>query len=51
MSELEKETLITLMKEAIEEADRLFATKEQSNAYIIGMLQGTIKGVVKHLEK
>jgi len=51
MSDLEKETLAILLKEAIEEADRLFATKEKSDAYIIGMLQGTIKGVVRHLEK
>lgn len=51
MSNLEKETLITLLKEAIEKADKLFETKEQSDAYIIGLLQGTIKGVIQHLEK
>ena len=51
MSDLEKETLVILLKEAIEEADRLFATKEKSDAYVIGMLQGTIKGIINHLEK
>ena len=36
--------------EAIEDADQMFKTKEQSDAYIIGALQGTIKAVINHLE-
>jgi hypothetical protein len=51
MSNLEKETLVKLLKEVVEKSDKLFETKEQSDAYVIGMLQGTLKGVINWLEK
>ena len=51
MSNLEKETLVKFLKEVVEKADKLFETKEQSDAYVIGMLQGTLKGVINQLNK
>ena len=51
MSELEKKVIADLLQKAIDDADQMFKTKEQSNAYIIGALQGTIKAVVSHLTK
>ena len=50
MTKFEKQTLADLLKKAIEDADQMFKTKEQSDAYIIGALQGTIKAVINHLE-
>lgn len=51
MSELEKEIIVKLSKKAIEDTNKMFAEKSHSDAYIIGALQGTIKGIVNHLEK
>jgi hypothetical protein len=50
MSKLEKQVLAELLQKAIDDADQMFTTKEQSNAYIIGSLQGTIKAVINHLK-
>jgi hypothetical protein len=50
MTKFEKQTLADLLKKAIEDADQMFKTKEQSDAYIIGALQGTIKAVINQLE-
>ena len=50
MTKFEKQTLADLLKKAIEDADQMFKTKDQSDAYIIGALQGTIKAVINHLE-
>ena len=50
MTKFEKQTLADLLKKAIEDTDQMFKTKSQSDAYIIGALQGTIKAVINHLE-
>jgi len=51
MSELEKQVIVDLLKTVIADADEMFKTKSQSDAYIIGSLQGAIKAVINHLEK
>ena len=51
MSELEKQAIADLLEKAIEDTNKMFAEKTQSDAYIIGALQGTIKAVISHLTK
>jgi hypothetical protein len=50
MKELQIEIAIKLLKKAVEDSNRMFDEKEQSEAYIIGMLQGTINAMVEHLQ-
>ena len=50
MKELQIEIAIKLLKKAVKDSNRMFDTKEQSEAYIIGMLQGTINAMVEHLQ-
>lgn len=45
-----QELVVEVLKKAIKDSDKMFKTKEQSDAYIIGMLQGTIKAIIDHLE-
>lgn len=51
MSKLEKEIMVDLLKKSIEDANKMFKEKSHSEAYIIGMLQGTIQGIINILEK
>jgi len=51
MSELEKKVIVELLKKAIEDTNQMFKEKSHSDAYIIGSLQGTITGIINHLEK
>jgi hypothetical protein len=50
MKELQIEIAIKLLKKAVKDSNRMFDEKEQSEAYIIGMLQGTINAMVEHLQ-
>ena len=48
---MEKHNIIATLKEALHESDRLWNEKEQSHAYIIGVLQGYIKFLITSLEE
>ena len=50
MTKFEKQVLVDLLKKTIVDAEEMFKTKSQSDAYIIGALQGTIKAVIQVLE-
>ena len=44
-----QQALAIVLQNTINETDRLFETKEQSHAYIIGYLQGAIKTTIYEL--
>jgi len=48
---MEKHNIIATLKEALHESDRLWNEKEQSHAYIVGVLQGYIKFLITSLEE
>ena len=50
MTDKQKSRLVEVINSNIEEANRLFKTKEQSDAYIIGFLQGVLRVVRDELE-
>jgi len=49
MTKEKKQALAIVLQNAINETDRLFKTKEQSHAYIIGYLQGALKTTISEL--
>jgi len=51
MTKNQKSRLVEVINLNIEEANRLFKTKEQSDAYIIGFLQGVLRVVRDELEE
>jgi hypothetical protein len=51
MKNQELESLVKVLKEAIIESDKKFEQGVESYAQIIGFLQGSISGVVKHIEE
>ena len=51
MTKNQKSRLVEVINLNIEEANRLFKTKEQSDAYIIGFLLGVLRVVREELEK
>jgi hypothetical protein len=51
MTKNQKSRLVETINKSIEEANRLFKTKEQSDAYIVGFLQGTLKAIRFELEE
>jgi hypothetical protein len=51
MSKTEKEILVRLLNNTIQDTDRMFYGQEVSHATIIGYLQGTVKAVIGHLEE
>ena len=51
MTNKQKSRLVEVINSNIEEANRLFKTQEQSDAYIIGFLQGAMKIVRRELEE
>lgn len=46
----DNQKLIDVLKQAITETNEMWANKSYSDAYIIGWLQGTIKGAISELE-
>jgi hypothetical protein len=46
-----KRILIELLKQSIIDTDKMFETKSESHAYIVGWLQGIIKTTIEELEK
>ena len=50
MTKNQKSRLVEVINLNIEEANRLFKTKEQSDAYIIGFLLGVLRVVRDELE-
>lgn len=46
----DNQKLINVLKKAITETNEMWANKSHSDAYIIGWLQGTIKGTISELE-
>ena len=50
MTDKQKSRLVEVINLNIEEANRLFKTKEQSDAYIIGFLLGVLRVVRDELE-
>ena len=50
MTDKQKSRLVEVINLNIEEANRLFKTKEQSDAYIIGFLLGVVRVVRDELE-
>ena len=51
MTNKQKSRLVEVINSNIEEAIRLFKTKEQSDAYIIGFLLGVVRVVRDELEE
>ena len=51
MTDKQKSRLVEVINSNIEESNRLFKTKEQSDAYIVGFLQGVLKAVRFELEE
>ena len=51
MTKKQKSKLVEVINLNIEEANRLFKTKEQSDAYIIGFLLGVVSAVRDELEE
>ena len=51
MTNEKKSKLVEVINLNIEEANRLFKTKEQSDAYIIGFLLGVVRVVRDELEE
>ena len=51
MTNKQKSRLVEVINSNIEEANRLFKTKEQSDAYIIGFLLGVVRVVRDELEE
>ena len=51
MTNEKKSKLVEVINSNIEEANRLFKTKEQSDAYIIGFLLGVVRVVRDELEE
>jgi hypothetical protein len=49
MTKLEKEVLADVLKATLERTDEMFKSKEVSHAYIIGYLQGSIRGAINEL--
>ena len=50
MTKKEKKRLVELLKKSIIDTDKMFTTKSEEYAYIIGYLQGIIKSVIEELE-
>jgi hypothetical protein len=50
MTKAEKQALIETLQITIEKTDEWFKTKEFSEAFIVGFLQGTIKQVIRELK-
>jgi hypothetical protein len=50
MKKYEIEVLIETMQKNLAESEKQWNGKEISHAQIVGYLQGTIKGVISHLE-
>ena len=50
MNKLELDALKEALEKALAESDRLWDSKEQSPAYIVGHLQGTLKASIAFLE-
>ena len=50
MRNIEVEALKEALEKALAESDRLWDSKEQSPAYIVGHLQGTLKAAILYLE-
>jgi hypothetical protein len=50
MTKTEKQVLAEVLQITIEKTDEWFKTKEFSEAYIVGFLQGTIKQVIRELK-
>ena len=50
MTKKQKSRLVEVINLNIEEANRLFKTQEQSDAYIVGFLQGALRIVRRELE-
>jgi hypothetical protein len=46
-----KKHILELLKQSIIDTDKMFETKSESHAYIVGWLQGIIKTTIKELEK
>ena len=51
MTKKQKSRLVETINKSLQEAERLFKTQEQSHAYIIGWLQGTLHIVRDELEE
>ena len=49
MNKEQKQYLIEHLQEALETSEGLWKSKEQSHAYIVGYLQGSIKEVLGRL--
>jgi hypothetical protein len=50
MNELEIKWVIRTLKNAIDGTEKMWRNEEQSHAFIIGYLQGTMKSVIEDLE-
>ena len=42
---IKEKKIIEIVDKALKESERMWETKEQSDAYIIGYLQGTLRGI------
>ena len=51
MKKKNQKYIVELLKRSIIDTDEMWDTRSKSHAHIIGYLQGTIKSVIKELEK
>jgi len=51
LSKEQQQNIINILSNALQYSEKVWESKEQSHAYIVGYLQGTIKGVLKELNK
>jgi hypothetical protein len=49
MKKEEIQQMINFLNENLNESEKMFNAREESHAYIVGYLQGTIKAVRGHL--
>lgn len=50
MKKEEIKTIITYLQKQLDESEKMFREGEESHAYILGYLQGTIKMTIDDLE-
>ena len=50
MKKVEVQALKEVLEAALAESDRLWDSKEQNPAYIVGYLQGSLKGAIGYIE-
>jgi hypothetical protein len=51
LSKKQQQNIINTLSDALQHSEKVWESKEQSHAYIIGYLQGAIKSVILELNQ